>query len=285
MENLLGVYEKALPKHISWHKRLEMASQLEFDFLEISIDETDERLSRLYWSKEQKYELVRSMHATGIPILTMCFSGHRRFPLGSHNSEIRDKAIELMERAVEFAFDTGIRVVQLAGYDVYYEKSDLQTKQYFLEGLRKSIKIAEKYQVMLAVEIMDTPFLNSIRKYLRYNEMLGSPWFTVYPDLGNLSAWGNNVELELEKGINRIVAIHVKDTLPVTDTFEGKFKDVGFGDGCVDFPTAFKKLKSLGYKGSFLIEMWSEKAEDPIAEVAKAKRWVEARLEEGGFRC
>ena len=40
--------------------------------------------------------------------------------------------------------------------------------------------------------------------------MLASPWFTVYPDVGNLSAWGNDVPAELKLGIDRIAAIHLK---------------------------------------------------------------------------
>lgn len=283
MENLFGIYEKALPKNVDWRSRLELAKNFGFDFVEISIDESDERLKRLYWSREEKFNLAKSIQETGVKILTMCFSGHRRYPLGSHDEEIRNKALELMEKAIEFASDTGIRVIQLAGYDVYYEESDEQTKQLFLKGLKESVRMAAKRQVMLAMEIMDTSFLNSITKYMYYDEILGSPWFTVYPDLGNLSAWGNDVEAELEKGFKKIVAVHIKDTLAVTESFEGKFKEVQFGEGCVDFVKAFKKLKSLGYKGPFLIEMWSEKAADPAAEIKKAKQWVEEKLREGGF--
>ncbi|VFS30606.1 L-xylulose 5-phosphate 3-epimerase [Escherichia coli] len=70
---------------------------------------------------------------------------------------------------------------------------------------------------MLAVEIMDTAFMNSISKWKKWDEMLASPWFTVYPDVGNLSAWGNDVPAELKLGIDRIAAIHLKDTQPVTE--------------------------------------------------------------------
>lgn len=283
MDNLLGIYEKALPSGITFRERLELAKQAGFNFLEISVDETNERLNRLYWEKEQLDELVDAIRDTGISIHTMCFSGHRRFPLGSHDPEIREKALELMDKAIRFAKEVGIRVVQLAGYDVYYENSDEETKAWFLEGLRQSVKMAARDQVMLAVEIMDTPFINSITSFLRYDEILRSPWFTVYPDLGNLTAWGNDVEAELEKGFSRIVAVHVKDTLAVTPDFPGKFKDVPFGTGCVDFIKAFKKLKSLGYTGPFLIEMWSEKAENPMEEVMKAKNWVLEKLSDAGF--
>jgi L-ribulose-5-phosphate 3-epimerase UlaE len=40
-ENLIGLYEKALPKQLNWEERLSAAKDAGFDFMEISIDETD----------------------------------------------------------------------------------------------------------------------------------------------------------------------------------------------------------------------------------------------------
>ncbi|NDR95729.1 xylulose 5-phosphate 3-epimerase, partial [Escherichia coli] len=37
------------------------------------------------------------------------------------------------------------------------------------------------------------------------------------------------------------------------------------------------------YCGPYLIEMWSETAEDPAAEVAKARDWVKARMAKAGM--
>ena len=42
-----GIYEKAFSPDVSWRERLMRAKELGFDFVEISIDETDERLARL----------------------------------------------------------------------------------------------------------------------------------------------------------------------------------------------------------------------------------------------
>ena len=42
----LGIYEKALAKDLSWPERLVLAKSCGFDFVEMSVDETDERLSR-----------------------------------------------------------------------------------------------------------------------------------------------------------------------------------------------------------------------------------------------
>lgn len=39
----LGIYEKALPGGECWLERLRLAKELGFDFVEISVDETDDR--------------------------------------------------------------------------------------------------------------------------------------------------------------------------------------------------------------------------------------------------
>jgi len=283
MKNLLGLYEKALPKDMDWTTKLVTAKKLGFDYMEISIDETDERLARLDWAPQEKWKLLQDMKNLHMPITSMCFSGHRRYPLGSRNKEVREKALELMEKAIKFASDLGIRIIQLAGYDVYYEEHGEDTLAYFIEGLQKSVAMAAKYQVMLAIEIMDTTFLNSIQKYMIYDNLINSPWLAVYPDIGNLSAWNHDVEAELALGYSRTVAVHVKETKNVTDNFPGKFRDTPFGTGDVEFVPIFKKLSALGYTGPFLIEMWADTFANPLAEIARSKDFVLEKLKEGGF--
>lgn len=281
----LGIYEKALPKHLSWPERLASAKACGFDFVEMSIDESDERLARLSWSKEQRLSLVSAMLETGISIPSMCLSGHRRFPFGSHDEATRRQAYLIMEQAIQLAKDVGIRTIQLAGYDVYYEQQDEGTLARFTEGMQWAVERAAAAQVMLAVEIMDTEFMSSISKWKSWDSLLASPWFTVYPDVGNLSAWGNDVTQELQLGIDRIAAIHLKDTFPVTETSPGQFRDVPFGEGCVDFVALFRTLKQLNYRGAFLIEMWTEKADEPVAEIVQARRWIEQQMQQGGMTC
>jgi hexulose-6-phosphate isomerase len=48
----LGIYEKALPPELTWPERLALAKTCGFDFVEISVDETDLRLARLDWSAQ-----------------------------------------------------------------------------------------------------------------------------------------------------------------------------------------------------------------------------------------
>ena len=239
----LGIYEKALPAGECWLERLQLAKTLGFDFVEMSVDETDDRLSRLDWSREQRLA----------------------------------QGLEIMRKAIQFAQDVGIRVIQLAGYDVYYQEANNETRRRFRDGLKESVEMASRAQVTLAMEIMDYPLMNSISKALGYAHYLNNPWFQLYPDIGNLSAWDNDVQMELQAGIGHIVAVHVKDTKP------GVFKNVPFGEGVVDFERCFETLKQSGYCGPYLIEMWSETAEDPAAEVAKARDWVKARMAKAGM--
>ncbi len=46
----LGIYEKALAKDLSWPERLVLAKSCGFDFVEMSVDETDEHRCRSRWS-------------------------------------------------------------------------------------------------------------------------------------------------------------------------------------------------------------------------------------------
>lgn len=283
MNNLIGIYEKALPKDLGWPERFSAARDAGYDFVEISVDETPERMARLDWTPAERLAFFRASREAGVPVPSMCLSGHRKIPFGSADAAVRARAAEFMDKAIRFAGDTGIRVIQLAGYDVYYEPTTADSRARYLEGMQRALEVAARHQVMLALEIMDTTFLNSITKYLALKKQLPSPWFCVYPDLGNLTAWGNDVAAELTAGIDHIVGVHVKESRPVGPGFAGAFRDVPFGDGTVDFVGCFKALHGLGYAGPFLVEMWTEKAADPLLEIRKAREWVGERLRAGGY--
>lgn len=139
MEYRLGIYEKAMPNEYTWRERLEAAKKGGFDFLEISVDESDARLARLEWSDGEIRELYDLSRSVGLPIETMCLSGHRKYPMGSGVPKIRARSMDIMKKAIRLADGLGVRIIQLAGYDVYYhESSTAETRERFIEGLRIS---------------------------------------------------------------------------------------------------------------------------------------------------
>ncbi|HFU4501609.1 TPA: L-ribulose-5-phosphate 3-epimerase [Streptococcus suis] len=286
MARPIGIYEKATPKHFTWKERLEFAKELGFDFVEMSVDESDARLARLEWTKEERLELVKAIYETGVRIPTICFSGHRRYPLGSNDPVREAKSLETMKQCIELAQDLGVRVIQLAGYDVYYEEKSPETRERFIKNLRKACDWAEQAQVMLAIEIMDDPFINSIEKYLAVEKEIDSPYLFVYPDTGNVSAWHNDIYSEFYLGHRSIAALHLKDTYAVTENSKGQFRDVPFGQGCVDWDNMFAVLKKTNYQGPFLIEMWSENCEtveETRAAIKEAQDFLYPLIEKAGL--
>ena len=287
MTRPIGIYEKATPKNFTWRERLAFAKELGFDFVEMSVDESDSRLARLDWTKKERLEVVQAIYETGIRIPSICFSGHRRYPLGSNDPKTEATSLEMMKKCIELAQDLGVRTIQLAGYDVYYEEKSPATRARFIKNLRKACDWAEEAQVILAIEIMDDPFLNSIEKYLAVEKEIDSPYLFVYPDTGNVSAWHNDLWSEFYNGHKSIAALHLKDTYAVTENSKGQFRDVPFGDGCVDWEAMFAILKKTNYNGPFLIEMWSENCatvEETKQAIQVAKDFLLPKIEKAGLR-
>lgn len=287
MTRPIGIYEKATPKNFTWRERLAFAKELGFDFVEMSVDESDSRLARLDWTKKEGLDVVQAIYETGIRIPSICFSGHRRYPLGSNDPKTEATSLEMMKKCIELAQDLGVRTIQLAGYDVYYEEKSPETRARFIKNLRKACDWAEEAQVILAIEIMDDPFLNSIEKYLAVEKEIDSPYLFVYPDTGNVSAWHNDLWSEFYNGHKSIAALHLKDTYAVTENSKGQFRDVPFGDGCVDWEAMFAILKKTNYNGPFLIEMWSENCatvEETKQAIQVAKDFLLPKIEKAGLR-
>lgn len=183
----------------------------------------------------------------------MCLSGHRKYPLGSGSSDICAKGMDIMEKAIQLAEDLGIRIIQLAGYDVYYEKSSTDTEERFGKNLKKAVEMAAGAGVMLGFETMETEFMNTVGKAMAYVDDVGSPFLNVYPDLGNITnaaiSYGTDVMADLETGRGHLAAMHLKETLP------GRFREIPFGTGHVDFEAGIRKAWELGVR-RFVTEFW-----------------------------
>ncbi len=246
---MLTVYEKAMPPDLSWREKLEAAKAAGFDGVELSIDETDEKLARLNWTAMQRRELLLLTRDTGACVQTMCLSGHRKYPLGSRDAAICARGMEIARQAIDFAYDTGIRIIQLAGYDVYYEESTADTRARFGENLQRVVGMAAQKGVILAFETMETPFMNTVAKAMAYVDAIRSPYLQIYPDVGNIHNGTDDVAADIAAGQGHIAAAHLKETRP------GLFRDMHYGEGTVDFPLVTEQLKAQGV-GLYNAEFW-----------------------------
>ncbi len=267
----IGLYEKAIPNNKSLRKKLLCAKECGYDFLEISIDETDEKLSRLDWTLVQRRALIDDMFETGIPIRSMCLSGHRKYPIGSNDPNIRLRSMEIMEKAIDLADDLGIRIIQLAGYDVYYEDGTEATRAYFAENLKTATTMAANKGILLGFETMETAFMDTVGKSMDYVSMIDSPYLGVYPDGGNLTnaakLYSINVLDDIELGRGHIFAMHLKETKV------GLYRDVPYMTGHVDFEAIIRKAWELGVR-RYVTEMWDNGQADWKSHIKFANKSI-----------
>ena len=268
----LALYEKAIPAGKSFKEMFEITRACGFDRFEISVDETDARLSRLDLSFDEQVSLGNLSRAMNTPIRTMCLSGHRKYPLGSHDPKIRKRSVEIMKKAVDFSANAGIPIIQLAGYDVYYETGDEETVKWFTENLKLSADYAAEKGIVLAFESMETPFMDTIEKIMKYVNLIDSPWLGVYPDIGNLKnaavLYGFDVTEELLKGRGHTFAVHLKETKP------GIYRDMNYGTGGhTEYVPCIKAALDMGVR-MFTGEFWYQQGQDYMKVIKESNDFL-----------
>ena len=272
----LGLYEKSMPVTLTWCEKLTAAKDAGFDYVEMSIDETDEKLARLEMKAEEMDEIRAAMRRTGVMFGSICLSGHRKYPLGDPDPVKQTRGMEIMENAIDFAVALGIRTIQLAGYDVYYDEGTEETRAAFVGNLRVAAQMAARGGVQLGFETMETAFMDTVEKAMYYVDIVRSPYLGVYPDSGNLTnaslVYGKSVLDDMETGRGHIIALHLKESVP------GKYREIPFGTGHVDFAAVAKKAWALGVR-RYVGEFWHTGNADWKGDLSFANTFLRRALD------
>ena len=277
----IGLYEKAMPADWSWPQRMAAAAEAGYDYVEICVDESDERLARLHWSPAECAEVRRATCDAGLRSLTLCLSAHRKYPLGSHSPDTRRRSLDIMRRGLDLASALDAKIILMEGYDVFYEEHDAGTVARFIDGLRQCAAWAAPAAIMLGLENVDVPVTGTMRGLLQLIAAVDSPWLQVYADMANLVAMApepppsddpahSPTVLGLQQARGRLVAVHVKDGIP------GVVRGVRFGQGQVPFAAAFATLNAIDFHGPLTVEMWAhlDPTGDPLASIRGARQFV-----------
>ena len=96
---------------------------------------------------------------------------------------------------------------------------------------------------MLGLENVDVPIAESVGRLMGIVDAIDSPWFQLYPDMGNLAAAGYDPPAEFPLAGGHMVAVHVKDAAP------GVIRGVPFGEGIVPHRATFRSLAATGFWG------------------------------------
>ena len=279
----VGLYEKAMPAAWSWPQRMAAAAEAGYDYVEICVDESDERLARLHWSAAECAGVRRASADAGLRSLTLCLSAHRKYPLGSHSPATRRRSLDIMRRGLDLAAALEAKIILLEGYDVFYEDHDAGTVARFVDGLSQCAAWAAPAAIMLGLENVDVPVTATMAGLLQLIDAVNSPWLQVYADMANLVAMApapppfpledpthSPTVLGLQQARGRLVAVHVKDGIP------GVVRGVRFGAGHVPFAAAFATLDAIGFHGPLTVEMWAhlDPTGNPLAAITGARHFV-----------
>ncbi|WP_391592125.1 L-ribulose-5-phosphate 3-epimerase [[Mycoplasma] cavipharyngis] len=279
----LGLYEKALHDDLTLEQKVLLAKTAKFDFLELSIDESIQRLKRLEWDDQKWLKLKKFLDQNNFYFNSLCLSAHRKYPLGSTDATIRQKSLTIFQQALHICQLLDIKIIQLAGYDVYYETSSAQTKALFAENLKIITSLAASANIQLGIETMDTPFLGTATKVRYYVDLINSPYLQIYPDLGNLFQWTNDPENDLINNIDHFLQVHIKATLP------NVFRDLAWEQSNVPFIKLLSILAKNGYQKNFLVEMWAPKNQifdyqKELERLNYAYQFVSDKLIQSGYQ-
>ena len=265
----IGLYEKAMPSELTWKEKMKAAKETGFDYIEMSIDATEEKISRVYMSQEERLGLLKDIHETGIPIHSMCVSALTKYALGDSDAEICARGMAILENAIKLADDLGIHIIMIPGYDIYYGESTGETQQRFIENLEKAAMLAARYGILLEMETMENTFMNTVWKAMYYVKMIDSPYLGIYPDTGNVKnaalIQGCDEAQDLESGKGHIVALHLKETEP------GRFRDMFYGEGHVNFEKMIGVAWKIGIR-KYVTEFWYRGNIDWKDDLRKANR-------------
>lgn len=271
----LGIYEKAMPNSLSIEEKLSLAKKTGFDYMELSIDESLEKLHRLDYNLNDLKNIRNSIIESGIYINSLCLSAHRKFPMGSHDENIRDLSLKILHRALDLSCILGIRIIQLAGYDVYYEKGDETSREYFKQSLNYATSLASSKGIILAIETMETPFIDTVEKAMYYVRLINSPYLGVYPDIGNLTnaslIYNNSITEDISIGKGHIFASHLKETKP------GIYRDLNFGNGHTKYISCIRELYSQGVR-MFTGEFWNNDKDNSIEKLLYSCNFLREKI-------
>ena len=249
----IGLYEKAIRNTFTWKEKLQCAKECGYDYLEISIDATEEKINRIYMDTEEKREIMEAIFDTGIPIGSMSVSALTKYALGDPDQAVRSRGMEIAEKSIQLASALGVRTVMIPGYDIYYGESTIETKRYFLENIRKIAEIAEREGILVGFETMENNFMNTTGKAVQYVNMVDSAYLKIYPDAGNITnaavANRHDVCEDLSLGKGKLIALHLKETKPDV------YREVPFLTGHVEFERIINTAWKLGVR-RYVTELW-----------------------------
>lgn len=243
-----GILLSMLPSSMPIAERFALAKECGFQSMECGTEQ-DEKVAG---------EIKAASEKSGLPIHSVMNMAHWKYPLSSPDPAVVAESIKGMETSLHNAKLWGAETVLLVPAVVTPEVSYKQAWDRSTEQIRKMIPLAEKLEVIIAVEEVWNKFLLSPLEFAAYLDQFNSPWVKAYFDVGNVALYGYPQDWIRTLG-KRIAKVHLKDfSFRNNPQIRKRVADfVNLRDGDIDWKAVHAALAGIGYKGDATVELSS----------------------------
>ncbi|HOC68815.1 MAG: D-tagatose 3-epimerase [Candidatus Hydrogenedentes bacterium ADurb.Bin101] len=245
---LTGINQWAFPKDMTAEDALKLAARLGYQSFELCVGEDGP--VPLGISEAEATALRRVADRFNIVLSTVGTGLGWQYPLTSPSPEVREKGIEVTERALQIAQWLGTHtVLTVPGivspevpYDVALENA--------LACVQKMVPVAENLRVGIGVENVWNKFLLSPVEMRDFIDQCESDYVGAYVDTGNIILYGYPEHYLRILG-RRVRAVHAKDFRASAGNFDGF---VMLMEGDVNWPAVRTALDEIGFDGALTAE-------------------------------
>ena len=232
-----AVINTMLPEDLSLVDRFKVAVETGFTAMEVRTETEHAEAERIHDAAQQ----------SGLRIHSVMNQTHWRHPLSSPDPADVEACVEgvraSLRQAELYGADAVLLVPAVVRSDTTYEQAWERSQR----EIRKLIPLAEKHDVMIAIEDVWNKFLLTARDFRQYIDEFNHPLIRAYFDVGNIVHFAVPEHWIYELG-SRIVKVHLKD-------YSRRDGFVNLGDGDVDWPAVREAFAAVGYNAEATVEL------------------------------
>lgn len=227
-----------LPKDLPYLDRFKLAVDIGFKEMEVQTVDSDEEAAKIKNAADK----------AGLRIHSVMNQAHWRHPMSSPDPAEVETSMRGMRASLHQAELYGADAVLLVPAVVRDDTTYEQAWERSQKKIRELIPLAEKLDVIIAVEEVWNKFLLTARDFVQYVDEFEHPLIQAYLDVGNMVHYGVPQHWIRQVG-KRIVKVHLKDYVRQTRQF------VNLGDGDINWEEVRKAFAEVGYTGAATVEL------------------------------
>tara|TARA_B100000579_G_C22845106_1_gene863862 strand:+ start:510 stop:1349 length:840 start_codon:yes stop_codon:yes gene_type:complete len=248
----------------SWEEEFKIASENNFKIMEWTLDQ-----ERLYENPlmckngQKKIKNLSEQYELSIPSITGdCFM---QAPFFKCEGESRKSLLNDLQNIISSCALLGINIIVFPLVD---EGSieNFEQEKILLKNMTRLENDLSQREIFIVFESDYTPV-----KLKKFIDQLSPKSFGINYDIGNSASMGFDPIEEIETYGQRILNVHIKDRLLNGTT-------VPLGSGSANIPKVFHLLKSIEYKGNYILQTARAKDNDHADTLShyreKANRWL-----------